>query len=72
MKLGEQIASLSRTLERFDAPVLPFRLNGKLDSLRTEQSALIAEYTMHENKGAGGIAEDVRESIARRAGKSVG
>ena len=67
MKLGEQIASLSRTLVRFQASTVPSCLNGKLDSLRTEQTALIAEYTMHQTNGEGGIPEDVREAIAGRA-----
>lgn len=65
LKLGEQIASLGRTLERFEVSVFPFWLLGKLDSLRTEQTALIAKYTMHENQRAGGIAEDVRDASAR-------
>lgn len=65
MKLGEQIASLSRTLERFDASLIPSRLTGKLDSLRAEQTALIAKYTVHENHATRRTTEDTREALAR-------
>ena len=65
MKLREQIASLNHTLERFEASLTPSRLMNKLDSLRAEQTALIATYTMHENHKAGYTAEDLRKAIAR-------